>query len=119
MKTIRKTIMMMSAILAFSCAPEQKNDMFDIPQDGYTFFEADFQSVDFDAEAEQEFADAVSRYEEYSGVDLTNMPADIYWRNFLMQPHLTTDRLPYSDSSESAIKVQPTRLKEDEALTPT
>lgn len=30
----------------------------------------------FDAEAEQEFADAVSRYEEYSGVDLTNMPAD-------------------------------------------
>ena len=53
MKSIRITIMMMSAILAFSCAREQKNDMFDIPQDGYTFFEADFQSVDFDAEAEQ------------------------------------------------------------------
>ena len=53
MKTIRKTIMMMSAILAFSCAPEQKNDMFDVPQDGYTFFETDFQSVDFEGEADQ------------------------------------------------------------------
>lgn len=53
MKSIRITIMMMSAILAFSCAPEQKNDMFDVPQDGYTFFETDFQSVDFEGEADQ------------------------------------------------------------------
>ena len=53
MKSLRITIMMISAILAFSCAPEQKDDMFDVPQDGYTFFEADFQTVDFDAEAEQ------------------------------------------------------------------
>ena len=53
MKSLRITIMMISAILAFSCAPEQKDDMFDVPQDGYTFFEADFRTVDFDAEAEQ------------------------------------------------------------------
>lgn len=53
MKAIHITIMIISAMMAFSCGPEQKDDMFGIQNDGYTFFEADFQSVDFDRDVEQ------------------------------------------------------------------
>ncbi len=54
MKILRITIIMMSALLACACSSEQKEDIFDVPQTGYTFFEADFESVTLDGnDAEQ------------------------------------------------------------------
>lgn len=44
-------IIMFSAIcLLTSCSMEDKKDIFDIPHDGYTLFEADFESLDMDGQ---------------------------------------------------------------------
>ena len=54
MKTLSKTIILMSALLACACSPEQKEDIFDVPQTGYTFFEADFDAVTLDGDQAQQ-----------------------------------------------------------------
>lgn len=54
MKTLSKTIILMSALLACACSPEQKKDIFDVPQTGYTFFEADFDDVTLDEDGAQQ-----------------------------------------------------------------
>lgn len=51
MKTLRITIILMSALLSYACSSEQKDDIFNVPQDGYTFFEADFEAVNLEGES--------------------------------------------------------------------
>lgn len=46
MKALHIAMIMMSALLATACLSEQE-DIFDVPLDGHTFFEADFEDVGF------------------------------------------------------------------------
>jgi hypothetical protein len=34
-----------AACLVMSCTPQETNDIFDVPQEGYTLFEADFEDL--------------------------------------------------------------------------
>ena len=51
MKALYKIAIMMSAVILAACTAGQQDDIFNIPLDGYTLFETDFEEVDLEGSA--------------------------------------------------------------------
>lgn len=53
MKVLHKIMIAVFASVLAACASEHGEDIFNVPRDGYTFFEADFEAVDFEGSQER------------------------------------------------------------------